>query len=432
MDGSKNVIEEALEAREMVDLAKRVCSSLHIPDKPEAISAEAKAAPRSATRFLEHTERKRLITAVWENDPTGFYLALAHAIQEQEAPVLDLPPADIPTDNNWQMLGTSPSSYWTSQQNSLMNCRWTYLRSRQNSPAHEQRLAAALATWGQATIEEGKNDHDHRLAVSTVRTAFEVEGTSRTPAFARQSTSPPIPPTIRFPKRRKPTTAIRELHRLASRRIITDYLTRDITFNENGTPPPTKRFGEASIPEYASVATRLGEAHTVRWLQVRVFSPQFFNTTLNMHAQHFPSEAAEAEMVYRAVGANLPLLIPGATAARLDWLNGPKRGPATQDALRPMATAIVRRYHDKSFTEQAAIYFQCWLRALADNRIAPQELPNVYTSYMRTPDDLIMRAPGYWPGPYHGEKTRYAIIRVNIPTLVSQCLREAAGQCRPR
>ena len=426
MQDSKSIIEQAMEARSTVEFASRICTSLQIPDKPEAIAAQAMSKPQRPTRFLTREERQHLIVAVWRNDPTGFYLALANAIPEREAPEPEKQLPDEPSSINRRIAHDS-------HQNTLMNGRWTYLRNRQHIPGCERRLSAALATWGTTIIEEftDQSEQNRQLAVAAVRTAFEPSKILTKPPFAARPAGRRTRSGIRFPDPRKPKPAIRNLHRRASQLLIKEYIIRDILCNERRSQPSINRFSEVDVSSYAAVVTDLGEKHTHPWLRKRIFSPEFFNATLNMYAQHFPDQAAKAELIYRATGGNLPLLIPGATVARRAWLEAPRRGARAAHPLQPMTDTVVRRYHDKPFMEQAHIFFQCWLRALSDDGIAKRDLPNVFTSYIWIPDEIILRAPGYWPGPYHRENPRYAIIRVNIPTLISQCMHAAASRCRP-
>ena len=426
MHDSKNTLEQAMEARSTVEFANRICTSLQIPDKPEAIAAQATSMPQRSTRFLTREERQHLIVTVWRNDPTGFYLALADTIPEREAPEPEQQLPDEPSSIDGRISRAS-------RQHTLMNGQWTYLRNRQYIPECERRLAAALATWGTTVIEEStdQSEHNRQLAVAAVRATFRPSKILTKTPFSARPAGRRAGSGIRFPNSRKPEPAIRDLHRRTSRLLIQEYITRDILYNENRSPLPTNQFGEFDVSSYPAVATDLGEMHARPWLRNRIFSPKFFNTALNMYAMHFPDQATQAELIYRATAGNLPLLIPGATMARRAWLKAPRRGARAVNPLQPMTDALVGRYHDKPFLEQAPIFFQCWLRALSDDGIAKRDLPNVFTSYMRIPDELILQAPGHWPGTYHGENPHYAIVRVNIPTLISQCMHAAASRCRP-
>ena len=366
---------------------------------------------------------------MWQDNPTGFYLSLAIALPLDQVPeyfgVQDQDP-----ENAGSMLKRSH------HRQKMLHGQWTYLKptATQENLKNERcvALALALSTWGTLRADqESPNGDEFALAVAAMRAEHTLtEREIPTPPFMKPSAQHPKPIKLNFPKANRRSRSIEELHQNAAVKLICEYMNSEILNMENGVSSTLQHFRTSIGEKYAELATKAAKTAQRRLTAKHLASPSYFNTTLNMHGANFPETAAAGELFYRATGGNLPLLVPTAHETRRKWLQRPERSAFAESPQRDILRSLITEYDLKSFLDQCRIYFHCWLRALIENRLQYKEQPHVYMSYLNTPQDLLYQAPGYWPGPYLNEDNRDALMRVNMTTLIPQCMFHAGRHCR--
>ncbi len=428
----KTTLEHAFKAREQLEFAKQIRDGLRIPSSPEEIAATASRPLPSNSRYLTLPERRRLTNAIWKDDPSKFYLALAFAIP------LNHPPEPYKESKNGVDCPTSGLKRIHRREKTLHG-QWTYL-NREDTPnqylnAKNERylaLALALSTWGTLRTDQDYPIEDgFALAVAAMRAESTLTGMLiPTPRFIEPVKQCTKTKKVHFPKANRRSKAISELHRNAAIKLIHEFMDSEMWENEKSQYTLMPRSRKADNLMYAEMVAKATEKRQRRIKAKHLVCSNYFNTTLNMHAANFPENAAAGELFYRATGGNLPLLIPAAHATRRQWLRRPERASIAESPQRDILDALVRQYDLKPFLEKCRIYFHCWLRGLTENRLQYQEEPHIYMSYTNAPQDLLYRAPAYWPGPYQGEESRDALRRVNMTTLIPQCMLHAERHCR--
>ena len=423
-------LEHAFEAREQIEFAKRIRDGLSLNSSPALIASTASTPLSSDSRYLTLPERRRLTNAMWKDNPIGFYLSLALAIPLNQVPAN----VNIEEQHDESIESILTHSHRREQ---MLHGKWTYLK--QNDQRDELQksepcvaLALALSTWGTLRTDQESSPSDtFPLAVAAMRANSTLtKRETPTPPFIEPSKLYARPRKVNFPKINKQTQSIKDLHQNAAIKLICEYMDSEILKMENVAPSTLQRSRKTDGEKYAHLATNAAKMAARRVTAKHLASPSYFNTTLNMHGANFPDTAATGELFYRATTGNLPILVPTAHETRREWLQRPERSAFTESPQRDILDALVTQYDLKPFLDQCRIYFHCWLRALIEDRLQYREQPHVYMSYMDTPQELLYQAPRYWPGPYQNESNRDALLRVNMTTLIPQCIFHAGRRCR--
>ena len=427
-DGRLTALDHAFAAREQIEFARYIRNALKIESSPEQIAATASKPLPSDSRYLTIPERRRLTNAVWKDNPTDFYLSLAFAIPLNQAPA----PYKVESDK-----GQDPNSIlkYIQRREQILHGHWTYLNHDSTTEQHlnprskrSLELALALSTWGalrteqQSAIEDG-----FALATSALRANSTMSDMLiPTPRFLQSNKSYNQTQKASFPKPNGQNRAIKDLHRNAATTLICEYIESDLLTKEIPQYTLAESFRQAEITKYAEMAAKATERFKMLPSAKNLAGSRYFNCTLNMHAANFPDTAAAGELFYRATGGNLPLLIPADQQTRNQWVQRPQRAAFAESPQRDILDTLISQYDMQPFMQKCRIYFHCWLRALIDNRLQHPEQPHIYMSYLETPKELLYLSQAYyWPGPYLDEPSEDALRRVNITTLISQCMLHA-------
>ena len=286
-------------------------------------------------------------------------------------------------------------------------------------------MALALCTWGALRTEQQSPIEDgFALATAALRANSTMsQMLVPTPRFIQQTKDYTQANKLRFPKPNRQNQAIKNLHHNAAITLICEYIESDLVNKETPEYTLVESLRQTDEIKYAKMAAKATQRSKLLPSAKTLASPRYFNTALNMHAANFPDTAAAGELFYRATGGNLPLLIPADQQTRNQWVQRPQRAALAESPQRDILDTLISQYDMKPFMQKCRIYFHCWLRALIDNRLQYPEQPHIYMSYLKTPKELLYLSQAYyWPGPYLDEPSEDALRRINITTLITQCM----------